>query len=169
MSAGKMVLKYGTHHLGKSILEQIQYAHACHTEAENKKTDVNRSVLSKFIDKAEQVKTKHNGGVPTTDSINTWNCEEITHLLRTYRRKGEKIPSTKKKLVDLFHQWKDRPITTWNGRAEVIDLSGEDQVENTQAADPLVGVPDSNGTIEVASDLTVEVERKLANGSAVAM
>jgi hypothetical protein len=73
-------------------------------------------------------------------------------------------------LVDLFHQWKDRPITTWNGRVEVIDLSGEDQVENTQAADPLVvGVPDSNGTIEVDSDLTVEVERKLANGSAVAM
>ena len=69
----------------------------------------------------------------------------------------------------MFHQWKDRPITTWNGRVDVIDLSGEDQVENTQAADPLVGVLDSNGTIEVASDLTVEVERKLANGSAVAM
>ena len=83
---------------------------------------------------AEDVLSKHGN---QTDNIQSRNIKDITKLLCTYRVKEDKpIPTKKKDVVDLYHNWKrTRPLTKYNGKV-VVDITDEDNVTVTVTNEP---------------------------------
>jgi hypothetical protein len=125
MSAVKLVLEYQTHQLGQSLLDQVRHVQTLKVEKQNEKDKKNSDLLSEIIAEGEAaIKRNEQNGVA---NIEKWNVKDITLLLRTYRKKNEKIPKSKKDVVDLFHQWKDRPTTRWNGRV-VVNMLDEENI-----------------------------------------
>ena len=107
-------------------------------EINTKKKD-NIRILKNILKEGEDVLSKHNSN---TDDIHLWNVKDITKVLRTYRTKDDKpIPTKKKDVIDLFHTWKQRPVTKYNGKV-VVDITDEDNVIITTTAahtpEPLV-------------------------------
>ena len=79
-----------------------------------------------MINDAKLVREKHND---STNNIAEWNVKDITKLLKTYRVKSDgKLPTKKQEVVDLFHKWKDRPTTKYNGRVTLVDMVDESNV-----------------------------------------
>ena len=101
---------------------------------------------------AEDVLSKHNN---QTDNINSWNIKDITKILRTYRVKEDKpIPTKKSAVVDLYHNWKQRPLTKYNGKV-VVDMTDEDNVIVTEPELP--GLP----ALVVTNQAATGVDRKV--------
>lgn len=106
-------------------------------EEETKKDKSNHDALKKILSAGESVVKKHNNN---SDNIESRNHEDLTTLLRMYRRKGEKIPMKKNDLVDVFHKWKTRNVTTFNGRKDVVDLTADNDAVHAAAPDVKSGV-----------------------------
>ena len=140
-------------------------------EEKQAKCEDNIKQLKKIFEDGDSVLQKHNNN---TDNINTWNTKDITLLLRTYRQKDDApIPKLKKDLVNLYHQWKSRPKTTFNGRV-VIDLLGDEGEVDPAAAQVLPPLGESvQTTAAVEPEVSVRtaeeeaIELKLRNGGAV--
>jgi hypothetical protein len=166
ITAARLVLEHSSHQLGKSVLHQVKAAHAVKAEEKRAKRDENHKHLHKIFADAEAVLQKHNNN---TDNINTWNTKDITLLLRTYRQKDDApIPKLKKDLVDLYHQWKLRPKTTFNGRV-IIDLLGDqEELDHAQVLGPTQTTAAVEPEVSVTRTAEEErIELKLMNGGAV--
>ncbi len=125
LTASRLVLEHNTHHLGMHVLEEIKRKQTSMLNDEKEKKQKQEQKMQTILNDGDMIRLKHNS---QTDNIAKWPAADIRTLLKTYRRKEDKpLPTKKNDLVSLFHQWKTRDITNFNGTTHV-DLTVENLV-----------------------------------------
>jgi hypothetical protein len=152
MTAARYVYEHQTHHLGQSLVDKLNRVKDIKQEEVDTKKKENLRILKNILQEAKIVCSKHNN---KTDDIDRWSVKDITKILRTYRVKDDKpIPSKKKDVVDLYHNWKERPITKYNGKV-VVDMTDEDVIVTTTTNEPQL--PALPAVQEVVADQKVPI------------
>ena len=144
MTASKWVLEGHSHHLGLSLVEEVQRAMKVKAERDEAKAKSQRDIMRKIHYDADAVRAKHDNQM---NDVSKWTAKDITTVLKSYRMKVDAaIPTKKAELVNLFQQWKNRTITNYNGKVEV-DLTIVDDSNEESEMEKTTGGQDCNENV----------------------
>ena len=105
LTAGKLVLQGGSHHLDHSVLEHVERRHREEAESLYARRERDELEYMKWCYKADQVIEMY-GDI----DVAKWKKKEhINAYLRPLKRNGDPaMPSTRKEAEQRYREWKDR-------------------------------------------------------------